>query len=97
MCLPFKEVENSYWKTYRIIDEKIDKLEFSLKDSDDDIMGEDTDSKDKLLFKMKRIFFGILFQFCFCFLVILAKLKVEHFKVVGKDCYQYLIIWSIHI
>ena len=56
MCLPFKEVENSYWKTYRIIDEKIDKLEFSLKDSDDDIMDEDTDSKDKLLFKMKRIF-----------------------------------------
>ena len=45
-----KEVENSYWKTDRIIDEKIDKLEFSLEDSDDDIMDEDdTDSEDELL------------------------------------------------
>ena len=45
-----KEVENSYWKTDRIIDEKMDKLEFSLEDSDDDIMDEDdTDSEDELL------------------------------------------------
>ena len=45
-----KEVENSYWKTDRIIDEKMDKLEFSLEDSDDDIMNEDdTDSEDELL------------------------------------------------
>ena len=45
-----KEVENSYWKTDRIINEKMDKLEFSLEDSDDDIMDEDdTDSEDELL------------------------------------------------
>ena len=45
-----KEVENSYWKTDRIIDEKMDKLEFSLEDSDDDIMDKDyTDSEDELL------------------------------------------------
>ena len=45
-----KEVENSYWKTDRIIDEKMDKLEFSMEDCDDDIMDEDdTDSEDELL------------------------------------------------
>ena len=40
---------------------------------------------------MRRIFLVYFSKFFFCFLVILAKLKVEHFKVVGKDCYQYLI------
>ena len=42
-----KEVENSYWKTDQIINEKMD---ISLEDSDDEIMDEDnTDSEDKLL------------------------------------------------
>ena len=36
-----KEVENSYWKTDRIIDEKVDKL--NIMDEDD------TDSEDELL------------------------------------------------
>ena len=45
-----REVENSYWKIDRIIDEKMDKLEFSLEDSDHDIVDEDdTDSEDELL------------------------------------------------
>ena len=36
--------------TGKQIDEKMDKLEFSLEDSDDDIMDEDdTDSEDELL------------------------------------------------
>ena len=45
-----KEVENSYWKTDRIINEMMDKLEFSLEHSNDGIMDEDdTDSKSELL------------------------------------------------
>ena len=45
-----KDVENSYWKTDRIINEMIDKLEFSSEHRNDGIMDEDdTDSKSELL------------------------------------------------